>query len=234
MATQTFPQENYLALTGIVRRWDRRFRVQQTLLWLPLSLIPGLGIGLGLAVISRMRPLLLPQQIALVTGALVALGLVLFLLGVWLWRRTALTSARRFDVQFRLNERVSTALELGTGTIRTHDELMQRQIEDARAQASAVRVGDYLPLALRRRDWLMVIVLAGALALLLLLPNPQVDALTQASVQQQAIHNAQQQVQQTTEDVASDQSLSDVQRQTLLEQLKVANNTLQQPNVSPQ
>ena len=70
MATQTLPlfQENYLALTGMVRRWDRRLRLRQTLLWLPRSLLPGLVIGLLLAVLSRMRPWLLPKQIALVTG----------------------------------------------------------------------------------------------------------------------------------------------------------------------
>ena len=61
MATQTLPalHENYVALTRVVKRWDRRLRLQQTLLWLPRSLLPGLAIGLLLAVISWLRPWLL-------------------------------------------------------------------------------------------------------------------------------------------------------------------------------
>ena len=91
MATQTMVQENTLALTGMVRQWDRRLRLRQTLLWLPRSLMPGVAVGLLLAIISRLRPFLLPQQIALITLVLVALGAAAFALAVWLWRRSTLT-----------------------------------------------------------------------------------------------------------------------------------------------
>src|SRR5690349_4743362 len=134
MATQTLPgvHENYVALTRTVRRWDRRLRLQQTLLWLPRSLLPGLAIGLLLAVISWMRPWLLPQQTALITGGLVALGVIVFALIIWLWRRPTLLSAQRFDHRFGFNERVSTALELGAQSIRSNDELTQGQMAFAR------------------------------------------------------------------------------------------------------
>ncbi len=230
----TMLQENTLALTGMVRRWDRWRRLRQMLLWLPLSLVPGLVIGLVLAAVSRMRPLLMPQQIAQATGVLVALGAVIFMLAVWLWRRSALKSARHFDGEFGLYKRISTALELSAGAIRSNDELIQRQIEDARARASAIRVREQIPLAVRSRDWLIVIALTVALALLLLLPNPQVEALRAASIQQAAIDQAADQLRQTTQDIAADPSLGNEQRQTLLEQLQNATNTLQQPNVSPQ
>jgi hypothetical protein len=234
MATQTLVQENTLVLTGLVRRWDRRLRLRQTLLWLPRSLVPGLVVGLLLAIIARTRPLLMPQQIALIALALVAVGVALFALGVWLWRRPAMTSARRFDVQFRLNERVSTALEIAQGAIRTNDELTLRQLEDARQKASAVRVHEHLPLSLARREWMLVIVLALALALLLLLPNPQTDALTQASIQQAAIDDAAEQMRETMQDVAADPSLGNEERRVLLEELRTATNTLDQPNITPE
>ncbi len=88
MATQTLTgvHENYVALTSLVKRWDRRLRLQQTLLWLPRSLLPGLLIGVLLAAISWLRPWLLPQQTALISGALIALGVVIFALTIWLWR----------------------------------------------------------------------------------------------------------------------------------------------------
>src|SRR5215213_8437711 len=215
--TQTLLQENTLALTGIVRRWDRRLRLSQTLLWFPRSLLPGLAVGLVLAIMSRLRPWLLPQQIALVAGALVALGAVVFALGVWLWRRPALTSARRFDLQFELGERVSTALELGTGIIHSNDELVERQLADARAKASTVKARDYIPLELRGRDWGIALLLAALLIILLILPNPQVDALRQASVQQTAIDDAADQMRETTQDIAADASLDPEERETLLE-----------------
>lgn len=234
MATQTLLQENTLALTGIVRGWDRRLRLSQMLRWFPRSLLPGLAVGLVLAVVSRLRPWLLPQQIALVTVALVVLGIVIFTLGVWLWRRPALTSARRFDVQFELDERVSTALELGSGVIRSSDELIERQLADARSHASAVKVRDYIPLELHGRDWALALLLAALLALLLILPNPQVDALNEASVQRTAIDEAADDLRELTQDVAADASLGNEERETLLEALQTTTNRLEQPNITPE
>lgn len=234
MATQTLLQENTLALTGIVRGWDRRLRLSQTLLWFPRSLLPGLAAGLVLAVVSRLRPWLLPQQITLVTVALVILGIVIFTLGVWLWRRPALTSARSFDVQFELDERVSTALELGSGVIRSSDELIERQLADARTHASAVKVRDYIPLELHGRDWAIALLLAALLALLLILPNPQVDALNEASVQRTAIDEAADDLRELTQDVAADASLGNEERETLLEALQTTTNRLEQPNITPE
>lgn len=234
MATQTMVQENTLALTGIVQQWDRRLRLRQTLLWLPLSLLPGIAVGIVLAVISRVRPFLLPRQIALITLALVLLGAVVFALAVWLRRRSAITSAQRFDVQFDLDERVSTALELGTGVIHSNDELLERQLADARDKASAIRVRDHLPLALRKRDLALVFTMTAILILLLILPNPQADALSAASAQQTAIDNAADDMRELTQDIAADPSLGTQERQLLLEQLQTAINTLEQPNISPE
>ena len=88
-----------------------------------------LGTLVGALIIQLVRYTLLangvPDAAALVAKA------VIIVLAVWLWRRPALASARRFDLQFRLGERVTTALELGTGTIRSNDELAIRQIADA-------------------------------------------------------------------------------------------------------
>ncbi len=234
MATQTLFQEHYLALTQTVKQWDQRLRLRQSLLWLPRSLVPGLVLGSVIALVARLRPLLLPEQIALIAAVGVGLGVVVMLIAVWLWRRAPLTSARRFDLLFRLNERVSTALEISAGSIHTNDELAQRQLEDARASASAVRVGDHLPLTLRRNDWLTVLALLLLLVLLLLLPNPQTAALAQASAQQTAITDAAETLRDLTETTAADAGLSDAERQALLEQLRSATNTLEQPNVTPE
>ncbi|NDJ60127.1 MAG: hypothetical protein GYB67_03330, partial [Chloroflexi bacterium] len=118
MTTQTIFQDNYLALTGMVKRWERRRRWQQTLLWLPRLFVPGLVLGIVLAVISRLQPLLLPDQLLVITGAAVIAGLIIGLIVIWLSGRSLALAAQRFDVMFGLNERVSTALELIEGRIR--------------------------------------------------------------------------------------------------------------------
>ncbi len=234
MAAQTMLQDHYLALTDTVKQWDQRLRLRQTLLWLPRSLMPGLVLGIVIALLARVRPLLQTGQIALIAGVGAALGAVVMLCVVWLWRRPALTSARRFDVLLRLNERVSTALEISAGTIHTNDELARRQLEDARTQASAVRIGDHLPLTLYRNDWLIAAILALVLALLLILPNAQASALTQAAAQQVAITEAADTLRDLTEDVAANAALSDAERRALLEELQSATNSLEQQNVTPE
>src|SRR5690348_15933840 len=120
MATQLLVQDPSSTLGQLVRRWDRRLRVQQLSVWLPRCLMPGLVVGIGLAVISRLRPLLLGQQILIITTVLLGIGVVGMLVAVWLWPRPTIEAARRFDVQFGLKERVSTALELIEGRIRAN------------------------------------------------------------------------------------------------------------------
>src|SRR5262245_29179960 len=117
MATQMILQQRQGEFQQVIRAWDRRLRLQQSLVWLPRSLLPALVLGVVLAVMSRLRPWLLAGQIALATAVALVAGLLLMLLVVWLWRRSTLSAARRFDVQFSLKERMSTALELMDGRI---------------------------------------------------------------------------------------------------------------------
>src|SRR5215212_5150457 len=105
MATQVVFQEQYAALNRTVRAWDRRLRATQTLMWLPRALAPGLLLGILVAVASRLRPLLLPNQIVAIAAAAVLVGLLVMVAVVWLWPRPALAAARRFDLMFNLNER---------------------------------------------------------------------------------------------------------------------------------
>src|SRR5690606_7477030 len=114
-------------------------------------------------------------EITLITGAAVAVGVLVGALTIWLWRRPSIESARRFDIDFRLNERVSTALELGAGRIRSSDEIAARQLEDARVKAGAVSIRERLPLIVKWRDWLIVTLLLAALIALLMLPNVQTE-----------------------------------------------------------
>jgi hypothetical protein len=237
LATQTLP-DHRSALLGMLRRWERRQRLQQTLAWLPRAALPGLAAGVALALISRLRPLLLPEQIALITLALVALGMGLALAVIWLRPRSPLQSARHFDVMFGLNERVSTALELLDGGIHTSNALAAAQLEDARHVARRVRARERLPLQAGRADLLALAALGLALVLLLALPNLYSEALAvesaQSAAEQAAVDNAADTVRELTEQTAADPRLEDADRATLLQVLEDSARALDDPEVTPE
>lgn len=234
MATQAVLQERSAALTQLVRGWDRRFRAQQATAWLPRAVMPGLALGIVAALVSRLRPWLLPGQILLVAAAGVALGIVGMLLAVWLWPRPMLIAARRFDRLFGLQERVSTALELLGGRLHTGGELAARQVDDAWTRAKTVRAGDALPLVFRRREWAAVLALLAVLVLLVILPNPQTEAISQNAAQQVALADAAEDLKDITEEIASETALTPEQREQILQALEDSISTLQEPNVSPE
>ncbi len=234
MTTHVGFQDHHSALSDLVRRWDRRQRWGQSLRWLPWSLTPGLAAGVLLALASRMRPWLPADQILLIALALAAVGAALAAGFIWLRRRSMLAAARRFDVLFGLNERVSTALELLEGRIHANDELSARQIADARAAARAARVHASLPLRSDRRGWALAGGLALLLIVLLLLPNPQAEVAAQDAAQAAAIEEAAETVRELLQTAAADPALDEADRQQLLEVLQTSAETLAQENLSPE
>ncbi|MBI5667023.1 MAG: hypothetical protein HZC41_03375 [Chloroflexi bacterium] len=234
MATQAALQERSTALAQLVRGWDRRLRAQQAAVWLPRAVLPGLALGITAAVVSRLRPWLLPGQVLLLAAAGVALGIVVMLLAVWLWPRPMLTAARRFDRLFGLQERVSTALELLEGRLQSSGELAARQIDDAWMRAQTVRAGDALPLVFRWREWTAVLALLAVLVLLVVLPNPQTAAIAQNAAQEAALADAAEDLKDITEEIASEAALTPEQREQILQALEDSITTLQEPDVSPE
>lgn len=232
MATQTAFQEQYDRLHHLVQSWDRRARLQQTLLWLPRSLLPGLIAGIGLFVIARFVPLRPPTELAIITAALAAAGLIVMLAWVWLRTRSVITNARRFDLEFRLGERISTALELIEGRIESSSELTQFQIDDAWSRGQVVSAGELLPLKWDARAWSAVLVAIIALVILFVLPNPQTPVTSQRTNEEIAIEDAAEEVERITEELAADTTLSDEDRQALLEQLQQTREILSEEEVS--
>ena len=71
MTTGHFP-----ALTDSLRRWDGRRRQQELLLWLPRGLTIGFVLALIPALLSRARPLLTGNELALIALALTVVAVV--------------------------------------------------------------------------------------------------------------------------------------------------------------
>ncbi|MDZ4767088.1 MAG: hypothetical protein SGI73_21315 [Chloroflexota bacterium] len=235
MAVQSAYTPQYTALTTAVRRWERRRRAGLTWRWLPRALTAGLGVGVLAGIIGRLRPFLLPNELLLLAGIAVGIALIACVGIAWLYERADIVrAARRFDLLFDLGERLSTALELIDGRIQTGDELAGRQIADAAAVVSSVDPRGRLPFSVRGRDWVIAGLLAGVLALLIALPNPQNDAIVRNADAQTAFDAAAETMRDITQEVAADPNLSAAERESLLQALETALNALERSNISPE
>ena len=230
--TTLSPDDRKQELGRVVRAWDRRLRLQQAVRWFAYSLMPGLILGISLAIISRLQPFLIREQILNLTVAGLATGVVALLIGVTFYPRSMTRAAQKFDLLFGLNERVSTALELIGGKIRSNELFTERQLSDAVQRVQNVRARDYLPLAMRWQDWASVAVLAGVLTSLLLLPNPMESAVIEAAEANEAIEEAADDLREIQEDIAADPSLDENERRQLLEELDESVDTLEQEDIT--
>ncbi len=221
-------------ITDILSRWNLRQRVQQSLLWVPRGGIFGLLVAIGIALLARTRPLFTTEE-TLASGALAALaGGLAALIGVWLWPRPMLRSACSYDRHFGLKERLSTALELA-GAAHLHPagaEIAALQGQDALDHARRVDVRAALPLRLHWRDLALLAALALALAAIVLLPNPQAQAVEEQQALEGLIEEQAEDLREMRETVFSDEDLSDEAREEMLETLDEAIETLEQPEVS--
>lgn len=233
MATSVTPAGE-TQLQGYVSRWDRWQRLVQCFAWLPRFAAVAVLAALITAVVSRLRPWLLPAEIVVL--GVVSFGLIT-LIGfavICLYPRALIESARRFDRLLDLRERTTAALELASGRIRTNEELHARQMRDALYHAERARLQQALPLPVERREWGVVAVLLMLLVVLLLLPNPQDSAIAQNDAQQAALADAAEAVREITRDVALDPALDDATREQLMQTLESSLDVLEQPGVTPE
>lgn len=221
-------------LTRQVRYWDRRLRLAESVVWVPRGLMLGLVIGIVAAVISRLRPWLFSDEIALATAVITVLSGAGVLAVVWLWPRSTAHAARYFDYRFGLRERISTALELSGGVIPYPDRLAERQLSDAVGTARKVDLRALLPL--RARGWELVVLalLSGVLAVLLFSHNPQADELRARRELQNAIDEQAAALEEAVEEIQASESLSEAEKEALTQPLEQALENLQQPGISQQ
>ncbi|NJL93792.1 MAG: ABC transporter permease subunit, partial [Anaerolineae bacterium] len=221
-----------LNLTGVLRRWDRRRRLTLTWLWLPRALLVGALVGMLVAVISLLRPWLLPQEVQQV--ALVALGgaVALFLLAIWLYPRSIPWLAQHFDLRFGLKERISTALQLREGHIPSAGILEPYQIKDTQAVVGKVNLREQLPFRARALEWAAMLLALAALLLLLNADYRFAKEIEEERAVDQAIEEQIEALEQTREDILSNENLSEAEQQALTQPLDEALEALEAPNIS--
>jgi hypothetical protein len=232
MAVQARQHPQQQAITALVRQWEARRRWSLVLRWLPRSLTPGLLIGLAAAFISRTVPSLTNTHVLLITAAGMAAGALLLLATVLLRPRSLVESAQRFDLRFGLYERVSTAIELLEGRIKGDPGLAAHQVSDALATAQQVDHRARLPYFSDWREWLALALVAVMLAVVLFV-IPQASAQTADEAAREAvIAQAEDAVREQIQNVASDATLRDDEREQLLQALQSSLETLQDENLS--
>lgn len=222
-------QTQFLA---VVNQWERRLRLQQTMEWLPRTIMSGLTLGIALAIYSRTRPGLSDIQVILITVIAVAVAVLSSLAYIWLKPMPAIRSAQRFDQQFSLQERVSTAIELMEGKIRSDASLAELQVDDAWEVARRVRYDEQIPLGINRRDWMTVGSLLIGFILILLIFSPSLMEPSAQAQQRAAITAAEEDLKNIIEDIATDANLQEEDRQELLEALQTNLETLQDEDIS--
>lgn len=212
----------FAILVAHVRRWERRRRLRDTLLWAPRGLLAGLLLAALVAILARLRPLLTNGELALVTVGLALAGLLAALLAVWLPRRSLLAQARYADAALGLRERASTAIELAGGSLAAPNHLVAAQLADALQAAGRADVRAALPLPFRHRDWLILLVAALLLGAAVYLPNPHAEILSAkralaAEVEEQAAS-----LEALMEEIEENEALTAAQQEELLAPLTEA------------
>lgn len=224
-------------LLQLIRTWTARARLQSSLRWLFMCLTGGLGAALAISIIAHLFPILSAEAInvAVIACVTISIAIAVLLPLARTVRRTPADWAREFDQRFHLKERLSTALELREGVRSTHNEhMIQRQQADASDAARRVDVRTMLPLRISGRYLLYSIIIGAALAISLTLPNPQLEVLANRTRAQQAIAAQVQQIEDIKQQVAQSPTLSEQQKRDITRSLEDVQQTLQDPNSTPE
>ena len=221
-------------LRQTLRRWGLHLRLAESLTWGPWGAAAGLGLGLLLALVARLWPLLMVRQLAGLAGLLALAGTTLGLVVVWLVPRSLSSCARIFDRRFGLAERLVTAVEVGAGRLRATTGMSTAQLADTLQSAARVVPQAMLPLRASRRALLSFGVLAIALTLSLWLPNPQEDVLLQRAAVRAAIEEQIEELEAVREEVAEADGLTEAEREILLQALEEAIAALDEGRATPE
>lgn len=221
-------------LSSNLNRWGLRLRLVESLAWGPWGAAFGLGAGLLLAVAARLTPLLTAGWLTVLTALLSLSGATVGLTVAWLRPRSLHRLARTFDRCFGLAERLTTAVEIGSGRLRTTPAMATAQLADTLDATARVDASVMLPLRASRRALLVFSVLATVLALSLWLPNPQENVLLQRAAVRVAIEEQIEELETVREEIAQAEGLTEAARETLLQALEEVMAALDEGRATPE
>jgi hypothetical protein len=206
----------------------------ESLEWGPWGAMAGLGLAVLMALAARLWPILMAYHLAALAAILLFASVVVTMAIVWLRPRTLLRLSRVFDRRLALAERLSTAVEIESGRLRAESGIAKAQLADAVDAAQRVDYRSHLLPRPSRWALLAVAVLAVALALSLVLPNPQDSVLSQREAVRAAIEEQIEDLEAVKEQVAETEGLSEDEREALLQELEEAIANLEEGRATPE
>lgn len=214
-------------LNQTLNTWTRRLRLQRALTWALRGWVVGLALSLTLGSLGLYQARLLRNEFLILILSLSLLSPLLFGLTTYLWRIPPLKAARRFDLLFHLEERVSTALELNRHPEHVPPEILHLQLADAVTASRSVNPSRALPLGLPRREGLLTLLLVALIGLVWLQGEKWFTAAQQARAVQHAVEQRSAQIEEIIKQIESNENLTEAQKQALTEPLEAAQQALQ-------
>ena len=221
-------------LRATLRRWGRWLSTVEGPAWGAWGLTAGLALALALALLSRLAPLWMAETLALLTVALAMGSAAVGLVAPWLRPLPLPRLARIFDRRLALAERLTTAWELAAGRLHTSPALVDAQWADTLSVVAAVNIRQALPLRLPRRPLLLALLLTGAVALSLALPNPQETVLQERAALRAAVEEQVAALEEAHTEIAQMEGLDEAQRAALLQALEEAIAALEEGRATPE
>jgi hypothetical protein len=214
-------------LNHYLDRWMRRYRMQRAVRWALRGTAIALVIALALTLIAVLRGLLLQGEFLLIALGLMLIGLIGAGTTAFVWPLDRLAAARRFDRDFGLRERISTALELAR-LDRSSGDIGRLQLQDALASAEHVNARQQLPLRIKRVDALFAVVLLSAVAIVAWRGESFFQLAAQTRAVQTAIAAETAKVEEIRKTVEADRTLTEEQRREMLEALQETQERLKE------
>ncbi|MGE5223918.1 MAG: hypothetical protein ACM3PY_15880 [Omnitrophica WOR_2 bacterium] len=206
-----------------IKSWTLWFRFRKGLLWA----LRGLNAGLAIAFLSGLflvpRGLLLQPEYIRFAAAASGLGMILAAAIAYGIPFPLKKAAQYFDLKFKLQERMSTALELASTQPPTIPAIIiQQQFEDAVAFSNGINPRKFLPIKTERIQWIAAGFLVFAIAILSIKGEPYFKAAAGQRAVQQAIHQEITQIQALKDEIHKDPNLTEEQRRALTQPLDEA------------
>jgi len=207
--------------------WRRRLWIQQILRWTEYGIIISMICACFLLLISRF----IPWSTAPYWAIGIAIGVLLFAVGVALWYRPSFErSARYIDTQLALHDRVSTAWEMRDDSAPI--SVLQRRdaLQQLRKHAPAVTIS----LRPGRVRLLLFGIATIAIAVLILVPNPMNTFLQQQAALQARLNRQLAAINQTRLVIDNQAAISPQERALIDKILRDALARLQQSSSQEQ
>lgn len=226
-------------LNRLLDRWLLWWRTRHALAWAVRGGIAGLAAGLGAGLWLLLQAVLLRAEFGVLVAAAALLGLMIGAGAGFAWPLDRLASARAFDRQFGLQERVSTALELAEAAAGRGD-LGRQQLLDALLAARRVDARRSAPVRIPRWEVILALALAGGVLLSLVAGGPRFRAAQQQWERQADIAEEEDRLEALVSRIrsagqpAADPALDPAQIEALAAPLETARQTLEQSQAAAQ